>query len=510
MSASSEPSVAGTKPAPPCTLAIFGAGGDLTKRLLVPALYDLASAGLLSEEIEIVGLDHNAGDDAGWRESLGETMQSFTKERTGEFHPDAIDEKVWSFISSRLRYRTLGFTNAPDFEAFATSLPPERSVVFYLAVAERFFGPIATNLGKAGLLEQRGETFRRLIVEKPFGDDLASARALNTTILAQADESQIYRIDHFLGKEAVQSIMALRFANGFFEPMWRREHVSHVQITAAETIGVERRASFYEKTGALRDMVPNHLFQLLAMTAMEPPNSFDARDVRDAKGTLIGAVRPVDPARAVRGQYAAGTIADGTVVGYREEPGVAADSMTETYAALEVRIDNWRWSGVPFYLRTGKRLGIKLTTIAVHFKPAPYLIFRDTPVDRTTPNVLTLQIDPDRGMSLDLSAKVPGPKMLLGRVAPAFRYADFFRETPNVGYETLIYDCMRGDATLFQRADHIEGGWAAVQPVLDAWAKPDCRPPRSYAAGSAGPAESDALLARNGDAWRPLRNDLKP
>ncbi len=506
MTVSSSKSDCGSQPAPPCTLAIFGARGDLTKRLLMPALYDLAQSKLVPDDFEIVGLDHNDGDDASWRAELTAQMHAFTKERAGEFHPDELDATTWNFIASRLRYRKLDFEQAGDFDAFAKALPPERSVVFYLAVAARFFGSIVDNLGEAKMLEQQGDAFRRVIIEKPFGDDLASAQALNARILTHAGESQIYRIDHFLGKEAVQSIMALRFANGFFEPMWRREHVSHVQISAAETLGVEHRASFYEQTGALRDMIPNHLFQLLAMTAMEPPNSFAASDVRDAKGTLIAAVEPVDPARAVRGQYTAGEIAGDAVAAYRGEDGVAKDSAIDTYAALELRIENWRWSGVPFYLRTGKRLATRITTIDVHFKPAPYLIFRDTPVDGTTPNVLTLQIDPERGMSIDLSAKVPGPEMQLGRVTPAFRYADFFAQTPNVGYETLLYDCMRGDATLFQRADHIEGGWAAVQPVLDAWAAGG--EPELYPAGSAGPAAADALLAHNGDAWRPLANDL--
>ena len=431
-------------------------------------------------------------------------MQSFVAKKGGAFHPDAIEAETWTYLTSRMTYRKLDFEHPDDYRDLAATLPATRSVVYYLAVAERFFGTIAEHLGAAGALAEHDGAFRRLIVEKPFGHDLASAKALNAQILAVAGETQVYRIDHFLGKEAVQSIMALRFANGFFEPMWRREHVSHVQITAAETIGVEARASFYERTGALRDMIPNHLFQLLAMTAMEPPNSFSARDVRDAKGKLIDAIRPVDPADAVRGQYAAGTIDGAAVRAYRAEPDVAADSAIDTYAAIVAHVDNWRWSGVPFFLRTGKRLAKRVTRIAVHFRPAPYLIFRDTPVDRTTPNVLTLEIDPDRGMSLDLSAKVPGPTMELGRVAPAFRYADFFAEAANVGYETLIYDCMRGDATLFQRADHIEGGWAAVQPVLDAWSAPGAAPPESYAAGSTGPASSDAMLARNGDRWQPL------
>ncbi len=503
----------GTKPAPPCTIVIFGAGGDLTKRLLMPALYDLAASSLLPDEFSIVGVDHNASNAKDWGQSLTETMQSFVGARSGAFHPSKLDETTWSFITSRLHYVTADFENAQSFKKIGETLGEiERtthsaSAIFYLAVSPRFFGPIVDNLGAAKLLDEPNGTFRRVIIEKPFGADEPSARALDARILAVMDESQAYRIDHFLGKEAVQSIMALRFGNGLFEPMWRREYVDHVQITASETVGVEERAGFYEATGALRDMVPNHLFQLLATTAMEPPNSFDAQDVRDAKSTLLGAVQPVRPTDVVRGQYAPGTNEGKAVPGYRDEHGVAPTSVVETYAAMKVRIENWRWSGVPFYLRTGKRLKTRLTTIAIHFKPAPYQLFRDTPVDEMTPNVTTLQIDPLQGMTTDFSVKVPGPTMKLGRVATSFRYGDFFAEPPNVGYETLIFDCMRGDATLFQRADHIETGWHAVQPVLDSWAKGEGSVD-AYAAGSEGPSSAALMLARDGRTWLPLVNEL--
>jgi glucose-6-phosphate 1-dehydrogenase len=352
-------------------------------------------------------------------------------------------------------------------------------------------------------MQERDDAFRRVIIEKPFGNDLQSARDLNARILKQMDESQVFRIDHFLGKEPVQSIMALRFANGLFEPMWRREFVDHVQITAAETIGVEKRGSFYESTGALRDMVPNHLFQLLTMTAMEPPNSFDADDVRTEKAKLVEAIRQPPLGNVVRAQYGPGRAQGKEVLGYRQEPDVSKDSRTETYVALKLAIENWRWSGVPFYLRTGKRLKNRLTTIAVHFKPAPYQIFRDTPVDRLTPNVLTLQIAPDQSVATDFSAKVPGPTMKLGRVSAEFRYDDFFDEGANVGYETLLYDCMIGDATLFQRADNIEAGWAVVQPLLEAWGKGDGAL-ETYDAGSEGPQAADDLLRRDGRRWLPL------
>ncbi len=500
-----------TPPAPPCTLVIFGGGGDLTKRLLAPALYNLAGSGLLSDDLKIFGLDHNERTTEEWRDDLTATMQSFTKDKTAEFHADSIDPKQWGFIAERLTYVVADFTNIESYRDLKKRLDDVESsgsgnAVFYLAVADRFFGPIVDNLGEAGLLAETKDAFRRVIIEKPFGSDLPSAKALNERVTKIADEKQIYRIDHFLGKEPVQSIMAMRFGNGLFEPMWRREHVDHVQITASETIGVEERGGFYEATGALRDMVPNHLFQLLTMITMEAPNSFEPENVRSEKAKLVEAIKRVEPRDVVRGQYTAGAINGASVPGYRDEHNVANDSTTETYAALRVDVENWRWSGVPFYLRTGKRLKARMTTISIHFKPAPYRIFRDTPVEKITPNVLTLLISPEHGMTTDFSAKIPGPTMRLGRVSTEFMYDDFFEEAPNVGYETLIYDCMIGDTTLFQRADQIESSWAAVQPIRDAWdASSDSL--EFYAAGSDGPAGADALLARDGRKWLPLSND---
>ena len=494
-------SPSGTKPAPPCTLVIFGAGGDLTKRLVMPALYNLAGGALLDPALKIIGVDHNANTDAGWRQSLTDTMQSFTKDKTAEFHTDRIDDKAWGWITERLHYVQGDFEKPDIYESLAGQI--KGNAVFYLAVAARFFGTVVEGLGRAKLLDQSDDAFRRVVIEKPFGADLPSAKALNARILKVADESQFYRIDHFLGKETVQSIMAIRFANGIFEPLWRREHVDYVEITAAETVGVEERGGFYEPTGALRDMVPNHMFQLLSVITMEPPNSFDAEDVRTEKAKVIEAVRPIQPGDAVRGQYTAGQEFGGDVAGYRAEPHVSPQSNTETYVALRLTVENWRWAGVPFYIRTGKRMTGRLTEIAIHFKAPPYQMFRDTPVDRLTPNILRLQIDPNQGSITQFNAKRPGPEMRLGRVATAFRYQDFFEEKPNVGYETLIYDCMVGDATLFQRADNIEAGWAAVQPLLDAWGRGEGIV-ESYAAGSAGPAGADALLARDGHHWLPL------
>jgi glucose-6-phosphate 1-dehydrogenase len=486
-------------PAPPCTLVIFGAAGDLTKRLLMPALYNLAGGGLLDPNFSVLGVDHNRLTDEGWRQDLSDTMASFTGDPSAEFHPEKIDEKAWGFVRERLHVMQGDFSDSATYRVLAERV--QGNVVFYLAVAARFFAPVVEGLGQAGLLKQADGAFRRVVIEKPFGSDLASAKALNAKILAQADESQFYRIDHFLGKETVQSIMAIRFANGMLEPVWRREYVSHVEITASETIGVEARGGFYEPTGALRDMVPNHLFQLLAMVAMEPPNSFAAEAVRDEKAKLVEAVRPVRPEDAVRGQYAAGRVGGHAVPAYRDEPDVARDSHTETYVALKLEIENWRWAGVPFYLRTGKRMSAHHTEVAVHFRPPPFRMFRDTAVTDLAPNVLRLRISPDPGAVTTLNVKRPGPQMHIAPVENGFRYGDFFATAPTVGYETLIYDCMMGDATLFQRADNIEAGWAAVEPLLKAWRG---APVVVYEAGSAGPKEADDLLARDGHGWLTL------
>ena len=381
--------------------------------------------------------------------------------------------------------------------------------VFYLAVAARFFGPVLTRLADGGLMEEKEGAFRRVVVEKPFGHDLASAKALNQLILDKMDESQVYRIDHFLGKETVQNMVALRFSNGIFEPLWNRNYIDHVQITAAETVGVERRGAFYEPTGALRDMVPNHMFQLLAMTAMEPPNSFDADAVRTEKAKVLQAIKPLDPADllrdVVRGQYEAGAIRGKQVPGYRQEPGVASDSGTETYVALRLKVDNWRWAGVPFYIRTGKRMTTRRTEIAIQFKQAPYALFRNTPVDQLTPNVMVLHIQPSEGITLNISAKKPGPVLEMGGVAMDFRYTDWFKLPSSTGYETLLYDVMIGDATLYQRADQVDAGWTAVQPVLDE-AAAGLIPVQLYPAGSSGPVGADELLARDGRHWLTLDN----
>lgn len=493
-------------PAPPCAIVIFGANGDLTKRLIVPALYNLARTGLLPPRLALVGVGHNDKTSEQWRDGLREFLEQVLAKTE-----QTIDETLWKAVSQNMTFLKGGFEEPETYHALDGLLGKidkgmglDGNVLFYLATADRFFAPIAGKLGEAGLVkDDRG--FRRVIVEKPFGHDLQSARDLNAYLLKYLKEDQIYRIDHFLGKETVQNIMALRFANGLFEPIWNRDRIDHVQITVAESIGIEGRGNFYEKTGALRDMVPNHLFQLVAMTAMEPPVSFDAEDIRAKKAELFKAMQTLAVTDVVRGQYDAGTVQGEPVLAYRREPNVASDSNIETYVAMRLKIDNWRWAGVPFYLRTGKRLNIRSSEIAIRFKQAPYALFRDTPVDELDADWLILRIQPDEGIRLRFNAKRPGPAMTLESVSMRFNYKDYFHQAPAVGYETLIYDCLIGDATLFQRADQVEAAWALVEPVLKGWANTTPRHFPNYAAGTEGPSAANDLLAKDGRSWRDIR-----
>ena len=501
--------------APPCAMVIFGAGGDLTKRLVVPALYNLAGAKRLPQGFRLIGVDLAAKTAEQWCQGLRDMMESFVARGGGEFEADHIDPAAWRWLSERMSYVQGDLTDPRSYRRLAEHLAEldktagtSGNRLFYLAIADRFFATAVKGLGEAGLVTEENGQWRRVVIEKPFGHDLASAKALNAEILKTLRENQIYRIDHFLGKETVQNIMALRFANGLFEPLWNREHIDHIQITASETVGVEHRGKFYEKTGALRDMVPNHVFQLLSMTAMEPPISFDADAVRSKKGEVIQAIRPLTREEAlrdaVRGQYDAGAVRGEPVQAYRNEPDVARDSMIETYFACKLTIDNWRWAGVPFYLRTGKYMKRRWTEIAIRFHQAPFTLFRGTDVQRMHPNWMILRIQPDEGIALEFAAKRPGPSVKLSSVNMDFAYKSYFKTAPNTGYETLIYDCMIGDATLFQRADNVEAGWQAVQPILDAWADTPPKNFPNYAAGSNGPPAADELLAREGRAWRSL------
>jgi glucose-6-phosphate 1-dehydrogenase len=498
-------------------MVIFGAGGDLTKRLLVPALYNLATTGLLPEHFELVGVDLADLDADKWRDSLHQMMETFVGKAASESRIDKVDDDTWKRLTGHVSYIQGDLNDDGLYEKLKQHLDTLTgsggNYLFYLAIADRFFGPVVTHLGKAKLFEENWdqdgkapEHWRRVVIEKPFGHDEASAKSLNAAILRCAEEHQIFRIDHFLGKETVQNIMALRFANGMFEPLWNRDRIDHVQITVAETVGVETRGRFYEKTGALRDMIPNHVFQLLAMVAMEPPGGFDAHAVRSRKADVFSALRTVAPEDAVRGQYGPGP---DDVKGYRQEKDVAPDSGIETYAAVQLAIDNWRWAGVPFYLRTGKHMSRRVTEIAIRFKPAPFAPFEDTNVAALPPNWLLLQIQPEEGIALQFEVKRPGPLVDLAAVRMAFKYADWFPKEPNIGYETLIYDVMTGDQTLFNRADMVEETWRVVSKVLENWSTQQPSDFPNYASGSDGPAAADALLARDGRAWRPTMDDGK-
>ncbi|SFH87733.1 glucose-6-phosphate dehydrogenase [Modicisalibacter xianhensis] len=497
--AHSQPQQAPT--APPATLFLFGASGDLVKRLLIPSLYSLSRAGLLDPSLRIVGIDVAPGDDDSFRQHL----EDFLASQADDAEAGGVDLEQWPAFAQRLSYVEGDFTQASTYRRIDEIIQASDTgnALFYLATAPRFFGDIAERLGAAGLLDEGEARYRRVVIEKPFGHDLASAQALNARLLSVMEESQLYRIDHFLGKETVQNILIARFANVLFEPLWNNHYIDHVQITAAETVGVEKRGSFYDKNGALRDMVPNHLFQLMAMVAIEPPADFNADALRSEKSKLLGAIRPwsKDEARhnSVRGQYQAGHFRGQPAPGYRDEPDVDTDSTTETYTALKLMVDNWRWEGVPFYLRTGKRMSAQDKEIAICFKPAPCAPFRCSEAQRPESNYLIIQIQPDEGIWLDFEAKRPGPLMAMETIQLGFAYKDFFDLPSATGYETLIYDCLTGDQLLFQRADTIENGWRAVQPFLNAWQ--ETPHVDGYAVGQDGPANADEFIKRDGRQW---------
>ncbi len=492
------------RPADPCAMVIFGAAGDLTRRKLIPALYNLAKSQFLSREFAVVGVARAQISTDDFRKKASEDIKAFATE--------AVDPDLWEWFLRRMYYIAGDFKDKnlyPQLKDVLDKVDRDHSThgnhLYYMATAADYFGPVVEQLAAVGLMED-SQHWRRVIIEKPFGHDLESAKALNQQLLRVAHENQIYRIDHYLGKETVQNILALRFANGIFEPIWNRRYIDHIQISVAETVGVEQRGSYYDHAGALRDMVPNHIMQLISLTAMEPPVSFRADAVRDEQAKILHAIQPLSSeevlSKTVRGQYGEGVIAGERVPAYRGESDVPSDSKTETFVAMKLLIDNWRWADVPFYLRTGKRLPGRSTHVVIQFRRAPFVLFRDTPVENLMPNQLVLHIQPEEGISLRFAAKVPGPAMRLGTVDMNFEYADYFGTQPTTGYERLLHDCMIGDATLFQRADMVEAGWCVVSPVLDVW---KALPPRNfpnYAAGTWGPKEAEELLERDGRHWR--------
>ena len=492
------------QPADPCVMVIFGASGDLTKRKLIPALLNLAKDGLLSEHFAVIGVSRSEMSHEAFREKLRKDAE--------ELGPASFDAATWAWLEPRLYYLAgdIGDSDAYGRLRLQMEEVNERhgakgNYFYYLATAPRFFSEAVDQLGAAGMAQEQNGRWRRVIFEKPFGTDLDSARKLNLDVQKVLAEHQIYRIDHYLGKETVQNILVFRFANGIFEPLWNHRYIDHVQITVAESIGVEDRGGYYDHSGALRDMVPNHIFQLISLTTMEPPVSFEADAVRDEQAKALRSISPMTPEEVlqmtVRGQYGEGTVDGELAPAYRSEKDVPPNSNTETFVAMKLTMDNWRWAGVPIYLRTGKRMPGRATEIAIQFNRAPFMLFRKTDVNRLPPSRLILRLQPDEGISLSFGAKVPGPVVNLDTVNMDFKYKDYFGATPSTGYERLLYDCMLGDATLFQRADMTEASWKIVAPLMDVW---NALPPRNfpnYASGTWGPQAAEELLTRDGRYW---------
>ena len=492
----------------PCAMVIFGGTGDLTARKLFPALYNLVKSKLLSADFAILGVGRNDYTREQYQQIMGDNLQKFAT--------STVDPKLHAWLMERVYYIGGEFHDPGLYTRVAQALAEvdkdcntRGNYFFYLATSPAFFGDIVEHLGASGLACEKDDHWRRVVFEKPFGNDLDSAKALNRQVSKVLTERQIFRIDHYLGKETVQNILVFRFSNGIFEPIWNRRYIDHIQIMVAETVGVEKRGGYFDMAGTLRDMVPNHLFQLVSLTTMEPPISFNSTAVHDEQAKILHALQPFSEEDVlhctVRGQYGAGTVKGERVPAYRAEEGVPADSKTETFVALRLMIDNWRWAGMPFYLRTGKRLAVRHTEIAIQFKRAPLVLFRDTPINSLDANQLIIRIAPDEGISLRFGAKIPGAQMRVGEVEMDFNYSDYFGTTANTGYEVLLYDGIMGDQTLYQRADMVEAGWKVVDPVLDVWKALAARNFPNYSAGSWGPAEATDIIARDGRSWRKIK-----
>jgi len=487
-------------------MIIFGATGDLTKRKLFPALYNLAKGDFLPEHFAIIGV--------GRQEMESNEFRRQTVENLKEFLPHKPDEKLLKWFEERTYYTGGDFDDDKklfgDIKAMAAEVCEKHEIpenfFYYLATPPDLFANVAQKIVKNGMGKEENGHWRRFIFEKPFGRDLESAKKLNAALLRILKEKQIYRIDHYLGKETVQNILVFRFGNSIFEPIWNRNFVDSVQITVAEELGVEQRGGYYDSAGALRDMIPNHIFQLVTLTAMEPPVSFEADSVRDEQAKILQAIQPFSPEDvlhcAVRGQYGPGEINGKKVPAYRQEEKVSPTSNTETYAALKLSIDNWRWADVPFFVRTGKRMPAKHSSIIIQFKKAPFVLFRETSIEKLTTNRIVIHIQPDEGITLHFGAKVPGPVVNMGAVDMDFNYLDHFGEQVATGYERLLFDCMIGDATLFQRADMVEASWRVVTPVLDVWKAIPARDFPNYPAGTWGPRDADVMLERTGLSWK--------